>query len=378
MKRILLIGGGTGGHIVPLLAVGRELQKTAGEKGVNLNLMVLTDDGTWQNEFESEGIRFKKIFAPKFRRVQGGKINYLSFLAVPVAFVQALWLLFIFMPDLVFSKGSFASLAPSIVSRLYFIPLFIHESDSIPGLVNRFLAGSAKKVFISFEAAARYFPNKNLILSGNPIRESLTQGKKSEAARFFNFNPNVKTILFLAGSQGARFINQLVIDGLVRLTDEFQIIHQTGIKNFDSVKSESDKIISEGVENYGKKIEANYRIFGLLNEEELKNAYAMCDIIISRAGSGIFEISAVGKPAIVIPYPYSSKNHQRENALEFAEFGAVAMEEKNLGLGTLINQISYLLKPEIYSATSEKIKQFAKPDAAKIIAEEILNKYVYR
>ncbi len=368
--RILLVGGGTGGHIYPLVAVGWELQKIANEKGINLELLAVAESNRWKGEFESRGIRFKRIFTPKLRRVEGGRINFFALLAVPFTFVQALWILFIFMPDLVFSKGGFASVIPTFVGMLFFIPIFIHESDSVPGLVNRVSAKFAKKVFISFENAAGYFNGKKTIISGNPVREALLSGNKSEAAKYFNFSPDKKTILFLAGSQGARFINDLLIDSLVQLAKEFQIIHQTGGNNFESVKKETESVKNEGRGSYGENIEKNYRVYGFLNEEELKNAFAMSDVAVSRAGSNIFEIAALGKPSIVIPYPYSARNHQKENAMEFAKFGAVILEEQNLKPHILIDQIRHMLNNQ---SVGERIKRFANPDAARIIANELIS-----
>ncbi|MEK7124120.1 MAG: UDP-N-acetylglucosamine--N-acetylmuramyl-(pentapeptide) pyrophosphoryl-undecaprenol N-acetylglucosamine transferase, partial [Patescibacteria group bacterium] len=286
--------------------------------------------------------------------------------------IQSLWTLFVFMPNLVFSKGGFTSLIPSLVAQLYFIPIFIHESDSIPGTVNRLVAKFTKKIFISFENATKYFPTKRTILSGNPVRESLLNGNKIEAAKYFDFDSDKKTILFLAGSQGAMFINNLLIEILVQLAKEFQIIHQTGANNFELVKNEIEKIKKEGLGSYGLGIEKNYKVFGFLNEEELKNAFALSDVIVSRSGSNIFEIAALGKPAIVIPYPYSARSHQKENAVEFAKFGAVVLEEENLKPHILIDQISHLLKPENYSSISQKIKKFTNLEAGKIIANEVI------
>ena len=374
MKRILLVGGGTGGHIYPLVAVSQELQKTAVQKGVDLELLAVADSNRWRNEFESRGIGFKRIFAPRIRRVEGGRLNFFALLAVPIALLQALWTLFVFMPDAVFSKGGFTSVIPTFVGLLYFIPVFIHESDSVPGLANRVSAGFAKRVFISFENAARHFSAKKTVLSGNPARENLLNGNRVEAFGYFNLNPEKKTVLFLAGSQGSAFINNLVIEGLVQLVKDFQLIHQAGPKNIDSVRQETERIKKEGLAAYGADIEKNYRLFDFLDDEGLKNAYAAADIIVSRSGSGIFELAALGKPAIVVPYPYSAGNHQKENAAEFAKFGAVVLEEQNLKPHILIDQLKRLLKPENYQAVSQRIKQFAKMDAGKVIAEEIMEK----
>ena len=339
--------------------------------------MAVADSNSWRNEFESRGIRFKKIFTLKLRKVEGGRINFLALLAFPFALIQALWVLFIFMPDAVFSKGGFTSVIPSLVAQFYFIPIFIHESDSIPGMANRFLAKFAKKIFISFENSAVYFKAGKTVLSGNPIRENLLNGDKNQAAAYFNLNPGLKTILFLGGSQGAVFINNLLTNGLVQLVKDFQIIHQTGAKNFDSVNQEIDRIKKEGSASYGNDIEKKYRIFGFLKEEELKNAFAMGDVVVARGGSSIFEISAVGRPAIVIPYPYSAHNHQKENAREFAKFGAVVLDESNLKPHILIDQIKHLLNSANYSSVGQRIRQFANLESGKIIAREI-SSYVFR
>ena len=369
--RILLVGGGSGGHIYPLVAISQELQNLAKERGVSFELMVLADNENWRKDFESIGVRFKRILTVKFRPVEGGRINFLAFLKLPLFLIQSLWMLFLFMPDLVFSKGGFVSLVPSFVSRLYFIPLFIHESDVVPGKANKFLAYFAKKVFISFEKSISYFKNKNMVLSGNPIRETLFGGNKLEAAKYFNLSSNKKTILVMAGSQGSASINKLLIDSVVQLTEDFQIIHQTGGRSFDSVKGEIEKIKSDGSGSYSKNIENNYRVYDFLTEGELASAYALCDIIVSRAGSSIFEISYLGKPTIVIPYPYSAGDHQRANAIEFAKFGAVVLEEGNLKPNILIDQVEHLLKPENYFSISQKIRQFSNLNAGRIIADEI-------
>ena len=369
MKRILFVGGGTGGHIFPLIAVGRELQKSASEKGIDLELLAIAESGRWRKDFENEGIKFKKIFAPKLRRVEGGRLNFFAFLALPITLIQAFWLLFTFMPALIFSKGGFSSVMPVFAGFLYFIPVFVHESDAIPGLVNRLAAKLAKNVFVSFENAAKYFPLSKTVLSGNPIRENLLTGERNGAAAYFSINPGRKTVLFLAGSQGAAFVNNLVIEGLVQLVREYQVIHQAGPKNIDSVRQETERIKKEGAAGYGADIEKNYRFFDFLDEEAMKNAYAAADVIVSRAGSNIFEIAALGKPAIVIPYPYSAKNHQKENAAEFAKFGAVVLEEQNLKPHILIDQIKHLLNNP---AVGERIKKFAKLDAGEIIAGEML------
>ena len=366
--RILLIGGGTGGHIYPLVAVSIELQKLAKERGADLELMAVADSNEWKNEFESLGIKFKKILTPKLRRYEGN-LNLLDIFKLPITLIQSFWYLFVFMPDLVFAKGGYVSIIPSLVGRIYFVPLFIHDSDSVLKGANKFLSKFTKKSFVSFETTlVQLKKNNNIVLSGNPIRKELLNGNKNQAAAQFNFSLDKKTILFLGGSRGAKFINNLVLASLILLTQKFQIIHQIGDKNFNEVNKEVEKM----------KIEKNYRAFGFLNQEELKSAYALADVVVSRAGANlIFEIAALGKPAIIIPYPYAIKEHQRENAREFAKFGAIVLEEENLKPSILIDQIGHLLNPDNYSSISQRIKQFAKPDAAEIIAQEVYS-YAFR
>lgn len=375
--RILLVGGGTGGHIYPLIAVARELQRLADKKGVSLELMAVADSNSWRSEFENLGIRFKRILAPKIRRYEGN-LNLLDLFKIPITLIQSLFILFIFMPDLVFAKGGYASAIPSLVARLYFTPLFIHDSDAVLKGANKFLSKFAKKVFVSFEVTASDLKNKKVILSGNPIREELLKGDRSIASQLFNLSLDKKTVLFLGGSQGAITINNLVIQSLVELSEKYQVIHQAGIKNFKYVKNEIDKIKKEGENTYTKSIEENYRLFDFMSEEELKNAYALTDVVVSRAGANfIFEIASLGKPAIFIPFRVSIKNHQKANALEAAKFGAVVLEEENLKPSILISQIEHLLKPENYLLISQKIKKFTNLEAGKIIANEIIS-YVVR
>ena len=368
--RILLVGGGSGGHIFPLIAVSKELQKIALEKGMNLELMAVADSNSWRSEFENLGIRFKRILAPKLRRFEGN-LNLLDIFKIPISLIQSLWYIFLFMPDLVFAKGGYASILPVLVSKLYFIPLFIHDSDAVLKGANKFLSKFARKVFISFETIKSDLKNKEVILSGNPIREELLKGDRDTAGQLFKLSLNKKTILFLGGSQGAITINNLVIQSLVELSEKYQIIHQAGAKNFEYVKNEVDGIKKEGENTYAKSIEENYRLFDFMSEEELKTAYALADVLVSRAGANfIFEIASLGKPAIFIPYRFSIKNHQKANAMEIAKFGAVVLEEENLKPHILIDQIRHLADNPL---AGEKIKQFAKPDAGKIIAEAIIS-----
>jgi len=370
--RVLLLGGGSGGHVFPLIAVAEALKEKSQQMGASLELMVLGDGKFMQKASEEAGLNFKPILAGKLRRYFS-LLNVLDIFKTPIGFFQALWHIFWFMPDVIFAKGGYASLPGALVGKLYFIPLFIHESDSVPGLSNRVLSKLAKTVFISFDSSQKYFKPGKTFLTGNPVRKDLVLGDRTTALQNFGFSADKKTVLVLGGSQGAQKINRIILDSLVMLVKDFQIIHQCGESQVQGHVTCIEKILKEGEGEYADAIKANYKLFPFFNASDMASAYAVADIIISRAGaSNISEISMVGKPTIVIPITNSSSGHQLQNALEFSRFGATMIEEENLTPHILINQISSLLEPDKFNAISEKLKTFASPDAADKIAAVLL------
>src|SRR3989338_11448062 len=155
-KRILLVGGGSGGHIYPLVAVAQALREKASAGGIDLKLIIMGASGFIERAAEENKIPYTIIFAGKFRRYSSFQ-NIFDFFKIPVSFIQSFWHIFWFMPDIVFSKGGYDSIAPIITAKIYFIPVFIHESDSVPGLANSILGKIADKLFISFKTADKYF-----------------------------------------------------------------------------------------------------------------------------------------------------------------------------------------------------------------------------
>lgn len=373
MIRILLVGGGSGGHVYPVIAVANALKEKAATGGVDLELMLLGDDKFMRPAAEEAGIKFKSISAGKLRRYFS-PLTILDMFKFPISLAQSLWHLFWFMPDAVFAKGGYASVMPALAAKLYLTPLYIHESDSMPGLANRFLGRLANKIFISFQASAAYFNASKTILTGNPVRRELLTGDKNEAAQLFNLDPNKKTIFIYGGSQGAQKINDIILESLVMMVGkDLQIIHQCGSGQYDAAKKSVERLVKEGEGAYGDTITRNYRLEPFLDLNKARMAYALADVIISRAGaSNIFEIAVIGKPAIIIPITESAGNHQLNNAVTFGKSGAVLIEEDNLTPHILISQIENLLKPENYETVSRKIKSFATTDSADKVAEELL------
>ena len=369
--RILLVGGGSGGHVYPLAAIARSLKEKAVSSGIDIKLLLM--GGSFIKKVADEnGLTYKIISAGKLRRY-GSIQNFFDIARFFIGFLQSAWHIFWFMPDVVFTKGGAVSIAPALIAKLFFIPVYIHESDSIPGIANRLIGKIANRVFISFKSAEKVFEDSKIIFTGNPVRRSLMTGDRNEAKNYFELPDERPTILILGGSQGARIINEIVLSSLVALTEKYNVIHQCGENQFESVKKGVDTILKESSQQYAEPVQRYYRYFAFLNESSLSLAYALCYIVVSRAGAGaLFEIAQIGKPSIIVPIAQSSNNHQYFNAFEFNLSGGYMIEESGFNSVSLMHAIEFLLGPEKYKQTSERIRTFATPDAADIIAMELL------
>src|SRR3989344_3349684 len=376
--RILFAGGGTGGHIYPILAVTEELQKAAINGKIDLDLRYFSDPERYNFLLASNGILVSKIFSAKLRRY----FDIRNLFDIPLFFIsviQSFWKVFWFMPDVLFSKGGPGSLPVVLACWFYRVPIIIHESDSAPGLANLMASKFADRIAVSFNSATKFFIAKNsklsekIALTGNPTRKSLTDSalEQEAAKQIFSFDSKKPLILIIGGSQGSAKINDFMLNASPELMEaDIQILHQTGVNNFDDAKKELKFIL----ENYTEKEMARYKIVPYF-EKDLQDAYAAADIIISRAGSGsVFEIAAFGKPSILIPLQKSAQNHQIQNAYEYAGSGAaIVVEEANLMPNIIISQIKKIVSdPEKFKKMSEAAKNFSKPEAAKIISEEII------
>ena len=372
--RILLTAGGTGGHIYPLISVTDEIYHLAGEQNRDLEIRYFGPASPLNGEFENRGIKVEKIISSKLRRYFSLN-NFIDAFGFIFGFFQALCKIFWFMPDSVFSKGGPGALAVVLAARFYRIPVMIHESDTSPGLTNSLSAKFAKKIFIAFEKTARYFPPEKTKLVGNPVRANILRDVPDQETTKKNlgFNPAEPLILVIGGSQGALKINNFISDNFGEILDLAQIIHQSGPANFLETKKETDFLL----QGLGGSYQKRYQLVGYFNQgKDLKEAFAAADLVISRAGSGgIFEIAAFGKPSILIPIPEEVVGeHQIVNAYEYAKSGtAIVIEESNFKSSIVLDQARKILTdPELRKKMSQAAKNFAKPEAGKIIAEEIL------
>ncbi len=366
--KILFTGGGTGGHILPIIGVTREIRRIC---PTSLFFYLGPKDEFSSIFLSQEGIKIKQVFAGKIRRhfsVKNICQNLIDVLVkIPIGIFQALFYIFFLNPDLIFSKGGFGSIPAVIAGWLWQVPILLHESDIAPGLSNIFLSRLALKIFVSFPKT-EYFPLPKMILVGNPIRREILQGSNKEAKKLFKLRGEKPVILILGGSQGAQRINDKILEILADLLRNFEIIHQCGDKNFKEVKSETKVMID-------RDLASNYHLFPFLKEEEIRQAYYAADLILSRAGSGsIFEIAACAKPAILVPLPEAAQNHQVKNAYSYAANGAcLVLEEENFTSRFFFEKLKYLFShPEELEKMSQAAKQFSRPEAAKVIAEYII------
>ncbi|MDO8676569.1 MAG: UDP-N-acetylglucosamine--N-acetylmuramyl-(pentapeptide) pyrophosphoryl-undecaprenol N-acetylglucosamine transferase [Candidatus Azambacteria bacterium] len=375
MIRIVLTGGGTGGHLFPLVAVSRKLNELARSSDLGEPEIYYLGPGLFlESSLEREEMNFhyKIIMTGKWRRYFSFK-NFIDFFKIGIGLLQALYEVWRIMPDVIFSKGGYGSFGPVIAGWIYRIPIILHDSDSVPGLTNKILARFALLVAISFNEAADHFPKNKTYFTGEAIRDAFFLPPKPETERpLLHLTSQRPTMLILGGSQGAQKINDIVLDILPDLLNMAEVIHQTGDENYLSVLGES-KVALAGLSG---ELLASYHPVNFLVEPEYIAAYHSADLVISRSGAGsIFEIAASGKASIIIPITDSANNHQRKNAYIFASDGrAEVIEESNLTPRLLMSVIGTILNnPGKKKSMEEKARKFATPDAAKLIAQALLN-----
>lgn len=366
--RVLFTGGGTGGHFFPALAVIRELKQIAeDERILNLKIFYMGPGDFGSDYLKQEGVIMLSIKSGKIRNYFSFQ-NFLDIFRVIIGIGQAIWNTYLIMPDVVFSKGGYGALPSVIAAAIFKLPLIIHESDAIPGKVNKFSARFAKRIGIAFISTADFFPKEKTALVGVPIRKRILGGSLSEAKENFDIFSNLPIIGFSGASQGSEKINDAVLGVLKELTAKFEILHQTGAKNYADVKGEAGVILE-----FANK--ERYHPFGFMNETETRDFYLVSDLIVSRAGaSSIFEIAIWGKPSILIPLKIAAQDHQRKNAYEYASTGATTIiEEANLTPHILLAEISKVLEnQELMKKMKEAAQKFSRIDSAELIAREIL------
>ncbi|OHA88406.1 MAG: undecaprenyldiphospho-muramoylpentapeptide beta-N-acetylglucosaminyltransferase [Candidatus Zambryskibacteria bacterium RIFCSPHIGHO2_01_FULL_43_25] len=366
--KFLLTGGGTGGHFYPIVAIAQELKRIAGEnRMVDFELYFMSHSPYNQGILYDNNLIFKKNYAGKIRRYFS-VLNFFDLFKTGWGIIKSVWEIFLVYPDVVFGKGGYASFPALFAARILRIPVVIHESDSVPGKTNLWAAKFARRIAVSYQDAAKYFPKDKVAFTGQPIRKEIRETLSANAHEYFGLDKNIPVVLILGGSLGASAINEVMMEALPKLVEKYQIIHQTGKDHLDEVKKTVEVVLQN---NPNKN---RYKAFPFLNDLELRSAAGAATIVISRAGSSIFEIASWGIPSIIIPIPSSNGDHQTKNAFAYARTGAAAViEQNNLSGNILFAEIERITSdPELYQKMKESTKNFVRADAATLIAEEIL------
>jgi UDP-N-acetylglucosamine--N-acetylmuramyl-(pentapeptide) pyrophosphoryl-undecaprenol N-acetylglucosamine transferase len=367
--KILFTGGGTGGHFYPIIAVAEAIKSYASKnKLIPPNLYFIAPDPYNRKILFDNQISYYQVPAGKMR-LYFSVANFFDVLKTGVGILMAAWRVFWIYPDVIFSKGGYGSFPVVFVGHWLGIPVVIHESDSVPGRVNEWAGKFADRIAVSYPDAANYFNKEKVAWTGNPVRNEVALVSKEGAREFLDLEENIPVIFILGGSQGSKIINEAVVDILPQLVEKYQIIHQTGKTNYKEAKETGDLVLSNS------QFARRYKPFDYMDDLAMRMASGSAHLIISRAGSTIFEIALWAVPSILIPITDSNGDHQRKNAYNYARSGAaIVIEEANLNKNILTEEIERIFSSsDHYNNMIDGAKSFAKPEAAETIAEEIIN-----
>jgi UDP-N-acetylglucosamine--N-acetylmuramyl-(pentapeptide) pyrophosphoryl-undecaprenol N-acetylglucosamine transferase len=360
-KKFIISGGGTGGHIFPAIAIAKELQRQFADAEF---LFVGAQGKIEMKKVPEAGFEIEGLWISGLQR----KLS-LDNLAFPFKLIDSLWkargILKKFKPDIVIGVGGFASGPTLWMANMLHIPTLIQEQNSYPGITNRALAKKVQKICVAYDTLEKFFPKEKIVMTGNPVRQEVIQikGKREKAAVFFNLDASQKTLLFVGGSLGALAINETLNSQVQKLLDRgLQVIWQTGEYYYEKAQATARSL-------------ANNRLVVRAFIREMDLAYAMSDLIVSRAGAiAISEISAIGKPAIFVPLPTAAEDHQRLNAMALVNKNAAEIVlNKDTG-EKLIDTVIALINDETKQAMfSQNILKMAITDADQRIVKVISN-----
>lgn len=357
----MIAGGGTGGHLFPGIALAEEFKKKNGNAGI---VFVGTERGIEARVLPREG------YPLKFIRAEGiaGKSFLTKAKSMAKIFLTLLdsnRILNDATPDIIIGVGGYASGAIMLVARMKSIPTMIHEQNSIPGATNRILGKFVDRICVTYQESLSFFPSGKTYLTGNPIRTKILRGDRGAALRLFSLDKEMFTVFVFGGSSGAQSINRAIVSALNYIVDfksKIQFLHQTGAKDYENVREAYQKAGFKGI--------AAPFIY------QMAEAYAVADIVISRAGATtLAEITALGKPALLVPYPHSAGRHQEFNAIKLREMGAASVIFDNEMTGeSLAGHIKEMFNNDLTRREMQKASRgLGRPDAGSRIVDIALS-----
>jgi len=353
--RVLIAGGGTGGHLFPGVAVAEEIMARHADSAV---MFVGTERGIESRVVPALGYSLELIRISGIKTV-GLRGALRGLFRIPGALRQSRKILKKFRPDVVIGVGGYASGPVVMMARLLRIPTAVLEQNSVPGLTNKILGRFARNVFLSFDESRRFFKPKKIIMSGNPIRAAIRQAMLEPKQLGAATRPH---LFVFGGSQGAVAVNELAVEAIKLLRArgvEFSVLHQAGKRN---VEATQQLYADAGIDDVD--------CVGFI--DDMAAEYRSADLIVSRAGAtSVAELGIVGRPAILIPFPHAADNHQVTNAAELVEAGAARMhEQKDLTAEILADEIAAILTDEkVRHTMAEAMRARGKPQAAAAVAD---------
>ncbi|TSA39169.1 MAG: undecaprenyldiphospho-muramoylpentapeptide beta-N-acetylglucosaminyltransferase [Porphyromonadaceae bacterium] len=359
--RIILSGGGTGGHIFPAIAIANELR--ALDPSVEI-LFVGASGKMEMDKVPRAGYKIIGLPVSAFHRRLSVK-NLMFPFRLLVSMIKAAKLIREFKPDLVIGTGGFASGPVLRVAARKSISTLIQEQNSFPGITNRLLSQKVSRICVAYPGMDRYFPSEKIVLTGNPVRTDLRipENRIHEARTWFNINSDLPVILIFGGSQGARTINHSLFSHIDKLAHSpVEILWQAGTPFFNTAKGAADACGT-----------GNIRVLEFIHE--MNFAYALASLVVCRSGAiTLSELALLGKPAILIPLHSAAENHQSKNARAYVDAGAAMLITDTEAPDQLVDNMLALIndKARLTSMSNQMIR-FAKPNAVNEIAKQAFN-----
>ena len=356
--RVIISGGGTGGHIFPAVAIANELRHRLPDAEI---LFVGANGRMEMTRVPEAGYKIVGLDITGLQRRLTPQ-NLLFPMRVLRSVRKAGKLIEEFRPDAVVGVGGYASAPVLLAATSRAIPSLIQEQNSYAGLVNKLLAKRVNKICVAYEGMEKFFPSQKLIVTGNPVRAEISQGDRAEALRFFGLDPTQKTLLVIGGSLGARTLNQATAAALPQLREAgIQLLWQTGKLYFPEAQQQAAAYQH-----------ANLHALEFIQRMDL--AYAAADVVISRAGAlSVSELCLTGKASILVPSPNVAEDHQTKNALALASKGAAVLISDEHAPARLYDEALRLLADtERLHQLSARVRELARPDATAAIVDELL------
>jgi UDP-N-acetylglucosamine--N-acetylmuramyl-(pentapeptide) pyrophosphoryl-undecaprenol N-acetylglucosamine transferase len=367
--KILFTGGVTGGHFYPIIAVAEAMHEVVREKKLlEPNLYFAAPDPYDKTMLIANNIEFVPTSAGAMRRYFS-ILNFFDYFKTAWGVLRSIIRIFFLYPDVVFGKGGYGSFPTLLAAKLFRIPVVIHESDAAPGRVNAWAGKFAIKIAVSYPEAAEYFPKARVAFTGNPVRKAVLLPAREGVFEFLKLERGVPIIYVTGGSQGAEALNEAVLAALPELVEKYQVIHQTGSANIKEVEQRAKVALADSEHP------TRYKAYSYLNDQSLRMVAGAADLVISRAGSTIFEIAVWGIPSIIVPIPEAISHDQTKNAYAYARSGAATViEQSNLTHNLLLSEINRILSnKELVQKMSTAAQGFARADAAHAVAEALLD-----